>query len=158
LLTLALVAARLGRGLFAIASRASAGGSLVRTLVPVAWLLPLLLGLLRLFAQGNGIIGSTTMGVAIFAVANTVLLTALIYGFARHVDAGERRYVEERERREELERFVAICAWTGRVRWNGEWVRIERYLLDRFGVEVTHTISDEAMASFSGEDESLSGG
>lgn len=117
----------------------------MRVLLPAAWVLPLLLGGLRLLAEREGLIGSTRMGVSIFAVAQTLVLSALIYGFARRLDVSEARYVEERERREELERFVAICAWTGRVRWNGGWVRVEQYLMDRFGVKVTHTISEEAL-------------
>ena len=144
-LGIALVTARLTRGALAIASRATAGGALVRVLLPVAWVLPLLLGWLRLLAESEGLIGSTSMGVALFAVTQTLVLAALIYWSARRLDGSEARYVEERERREELQRLVAICAWTGRVRWNGEWVRVERYLKERFGVEVTHTISDEAM-------------
>ncbi len=144
-LGIALIAMRLTHGFLAIAPRASAGGALVRWLLPAAWVLPLLLGWLRLLAEWHGLVGSTQMGVAIFAVAQTLVLTALIYGFAQHLDAVERRYVEERERREELERFVAICAWTRLIRWNGEWVRVERYLSERFGVQVTHTISEDAM-------------
>ena len=31
------------------------------------------------------------------------------------------------------------------MRWKGEWVRVEHYLQERWGVRVTHTISDEAM-------------
>ena len=153
-LGVALLAVRLAHGGLAIASRASPGGAIVRTLLPIAWVLPLVLGWLRLLAQWQGLISSTPMGVAIFAVAQTLVLSALIYWFAARVDALQQRYVEERERREELERFVAICAWTGRVRWNGEWVRIERYLHERFGVEVTHTISEEAAERLAAEAES----
>jgi hypothetical protein len=145
LLGVALVLGRLGRGHLSIATRRTTAGTMVRVLMPVAWILPLAIGWLRLFAEGEGLILSTQMGVAIFAVAQTVVLTGLIYGFAYWADALERRYATERARREELERVVAICAWTGRVRWNGEWVRIEKFLAQRFGIQVTHTISEEAL-------------
>jgi len=144
-LGVALVAIRRDRGVLAVASRASAGGALLRGLLPVAWALPLLLGWLRLLAQWRDWIG-TTMGVALFAVAQTLVLTALVYWFARRLDVADLRWIAERERREELEQFVPICAWTRRVRWHGDWVPIERFLLERFGIHVTHTISDEAAA------------
>ena len=92
--------------------------------------------------------GNTLLSIAaqpVFAVLQTLVLTGLIYGFAYWADTLQRRYASERARREELERVVAICAWTGRVRWNGEWVRIEQFLSQRFGIQVSHTISDEAL-------------
>jgi hypothetical protein len=145
LLGVALVLGRLGRGHLAIATRRSTAGTMVRVLMPVAWILPLAIGWLRLVAEREGLILSTQMGVAIFAVAQTIVLTGMIYGFAYWADLLERRYATERARREELERVVAICAWTGRVRWNGDWVRIEQFLSQRFGIQVTHTISEEAL-------------
>jgi hypothetical protein len=145
LIGVALVIARFGHGHLAIASRRGTAGAVVRVLMPVAWALPLMIGWLRLLAQREGLIASTQMGVAVFAVAQTLVLTGLIYGFAYWADALQRRFAAERARREELERVVAICAWTGRVRWNGEWVRIERFLSERFGIQVSHTISEEAL-------------
>lgn len=142
---MAQLAARLDSGFLAIVTRRSAGGELARTLLPVAWVLPLLLGWLRLAAQAEGLIRSTQMGVALLAVTQTLVLMVLIYWLARRIDGLEARYREERERRQELERLVRVCAWTGRVRWQGEWVRVERFLAERFGLEVTHTISEEAL-------------
>lgn len=143
-LWIALIAARLGTGILAIATRPTPGGTAVRLLLPAAVLLPPLLGWVRLLAEWQGLV-SPVRGVALFAAAQTMILGAVIYGFALRLDAFELRYRAERRRRAELERMVAICAWTGRVRWNGEWVRVEQYLHERWGVRVTHTISDEAM-------------
>jgi hypothetical protein len=143
-LWIALIAARLGTGILAIATRSTPGGSAVRLLLPAAVLLPLLLGWLRLLAEWEGLV-SSVRGVALFAAAQTMLLGAVVYGFALRLDASEARYRAEQRRREDLERMVAICAWTGRVRWNDEWVRVEHYLRERWNVRVTHTISDEAM-------------
>jgi hypothetical protein len=140
----ALVGGRLGEGLLAVASRPSHGGATIRVLLPVAWVLPVAIGWVRLLAEWQGILTSTRLGVALFAVAQTLVLTALIYWYGLRLDSLEVRWLAERERREELERFVAICAWTGRVRSDGRWVRIEEYLAERWGIEVTHTISEEA--------------
>jgi hypothetical protein len=144
-LWIALVAGRLGLGLLEIASRRSPGGSAVRLLVPIALVLPVGLGWLRLLAQSAGLFASTQLGVAVFAVTQTLVLVALVIWFARRLDASEARYAAERERRQELEQLVAICAWTGQVRWNGRWIRVEQYLAERWGVQVTHGISDEGM-------------
>jgi hypothetical protein len=45
---------------------------------------------------------------------------------------------------ERLRRIVTICAWTGQVKDGGEWVRMEDYLKNRFGVTVSHGVSEEA--------------
>jgi len=145
------IVGRLGTGLLEIATRRSPGGSAVRLLVPVALVLPVLLGWARLLAQSAGLFGSTQLGVAVFAVTQTLILVALVLWFGRRLDASESRYVAERERREELEQFVAICAWTGQVRWHGRWIRVEQYLAERWGVQVTHGISDEGMRQLEGE-------
>jgi hypothetical protein len=39
-----------------------------------------------------------------------------------------------------------VCAWTKRLELDGEWVGIETYLKRRFGLSVTHGISEEALA------------
>lgn len=44
------------------------------------------------------------------------------------------------------ESFVTICAWTGRVRWSGQRVSVERFPRERYNVIVSHGISDEGIA------------
>jgi integral membrane sensor domain MASE1 len=44
-----------------------------------------------------------------------------------------------------LEEFVTFCAWSGRVRWKDEWVSVERFLMERYNLSITHGISDESM-------------
>lgn len=46
---------------------------------------------------------------------------------------------------------VRMCAWTKRLALDGEWVSIEAYLKRRFGLDVTHGISDEALAAMTDE-------
>jgi tetratricopeptide (TPR) repeat protein len=43
-----------------------------------------------------------------------------------------------------LEDLVVMCAWTGRVQLDGKWVRIEEFLIKKFGIQVSHGISEEA--------------
>jgi hypothetical protein len=150
-LWVALTVARVGDGFLEITARPSVGGTAARWLLPVALVLPPALGGLRVFAQYEGWVTAMETGVALFAVAQTLTLAAVVYVFARHLDVVESRYAAERQRRSELARLVAICAWTGRVRWKGEWVRVERFLKERFGVAVTHTISEEAFAAMERE-------
>jgi hypothetical protein len=40
---------------------------------------------------------------------------------------------------------VTMCAWTRRIKWRGTWLSVERFLEERFGLPVTHGISDEAL-------------
>ncbi len=46
-----------------------------------------------------------------------------------------------------LEEFVTFCAWTGRVRWQDQWVSVERFLKERYNVNISHGISEEALAN-----------
>lgn len=41
---------------------------------------------------------------------------------------------------------IRMCAWTKRVDLEGQWVSIEEFLQRRFGVLVTHGVSEEALA------------
>jgi PAS domain S-box-containing protein len=45
-----------------------------------------------------------------------------------------------------LEQFVTLCAWTKRVKVDGRWVTVEEFLRTRFGVTVSHGMSDAALA------------
>jgi hypothetical protein len=40
--------------------------------------------------------------------------------------------------------LIRICAWTRRIEMDGQWVSVETYLRECLGLEVTHTISEEA--------------
>lgn len=72
--------------------------------------------------------------------------------------AQQRRFESEREalieklqakakQVQRLEDFVTFCAWSGRVRWNDEWVSVDTFLHERYNVSITHGISDEALAA-----------
>jgi CHASE3 domain sensor protein len=47
-------------------------------------------------------------------------------------------------RLEKLRQIVTVCAWTGQVKHEGEWIPLDKYLQLRFGLFVSHGLSDEA--------------
>jgi integral membrane sensor domain MASE1 len=44
-----------------------------------------------------------------------------------------------------LQEVVTFCAWSGRVKWNEEWVSVEKFLMERYNLNITHGISDDSM-------------
>jgi tetratricopeptide (TPR) repeat protein len=42
-----------------------------------------------------------------------------------------------------LEDIVTMCAWSGKIQMDGKWVKIEEFLNRRFGIRVSHGISEE---------------
>ncbi|HXH01722.1 MAG TPA: hypothetical protein VNN09_00195 [Candidatus Competibacteraceae bacterium] len=38
-----------------------------------------------------------------------------------------------------------MCAWTRKIRFNGEWVSFETFRWERFGLCVGHGLSEEAL-------------
>ncbi len=76
--------------------------------------------------------------------------------FTTHLAESERMLKEQQHLLEELEKarheirglkkMITMCAWTGKVKMDGRWVRIEEFLQKKYGVEVTHGISEEAVA------------
>jgi CHASE3 domain sensor protein len=49
-------------------------------------------------------------------------------------------------RLEKLQKVVTVCAWTGQVKFEGQWIRLDEYLQRRFGLFVSHGLSKEAAA------------
>ena len=58
-------------------------------------------------------------------------------------------------RLEKLQQFVTICAWTGQVKFQGQWLRLDQYLERQFGISVSHTLSQEAAKKMMQEIEEL---
>jgi hypothetical protein len=140
-----LVLGRTGRGAFQVFARQNMGSAAMRMIIPAIIALPVLLGRLSRTVQDMGWL-QESYAHTVFSVTQTAILGLTVYAFARHVNRLDERYQVERKRREEAERYVAVCAWTRRIRWQGEWVSVEEFLHQRFGLEVTHGISDEALA------------
>jgi hypothetical protein len=145
LVVAALVCARASFGALPVLTGHSRGSAAVRIIMPAIIVLPLLLGQLRMAGEAAGFFTSP-YGHTLFATAQTVILASSVYGFARSMNRLDERYRQERQRRQEYECFVAVCAWTRRVRWQGRWLAIEDFLKERFNLTVSHGISDEALA------------
>ncbi len=58
-------------------------------------------------------------------------------------------------RLERLQEFVTVCAWTGQVQYQGQWLRLDEYLKKQFGVSVSHSLSQEAADKMMREIEEL---
>jgi CHASE3 domain sensor protein len=58
-------------------------------------------------------------------------------------------------RLEKLQAFVTVCAWTGQVKFQGQWLRLDEYLKKQFGISVSHSLSQEAAEKMMREIEEL---
>jgi len=52
-----------------------------------------------------------------------------------------------------LEQLVTVCAWSHRLLYEGQWVSLERYLEQRFGIKASEGISTEQAAKLMEEGE-----
>jgi hypothetical protein len=50
---------------------------------------------------------------------------------------------------------VTVCAWTGQVRFQGQWLRLDQYLERQFGISVSHSLSQDAAKKMMREIEDL---
>lgn len=96
-------------------------------------------------------VGDTIFYLNIFmgvCIGTAVFLTAAM-SQQREAEAEQARLIAElRESAAQvrrLEEFVTFCAWTSRVRWKDQWVPVEQFLHERFDVNVSHGISEEAI-------------
>jgi len=105
-LATALLCARPDQGVMVTLTEDTAGGVMMRRLLPAAIGVPFLVGWLRLLGERAGFYG-TAFGTALFAVSNILIFTFLIWqnaNFLRRLDA-ERRQAEAARRQSE-ERFA----------------------------------------------------
>ena len=58
-------------------------------------------------------------------------------------------------RLEKLQEFVTVCAWTGQVKFQGQWLRLDEYLKKQFGIAVSHSLSQEVAEKMMREIEEL---
>lgn len=95
----------------------SLGGLLVRRLLPFAILAPFIIGWLRLKGELAGYY-DTGFGLAIFATANILTFTFLIWWAADALDkVDERRRLNEQELRDSEENFRALAQATSEIVW-----------------------------------------
>jgi PAS domain S-box-containing protein len=99
LLGVGILAVRPDQGVLAIVTSESAGGLIARRLLPMAMVVPMLIGWLRLKGEQAGLYG-TEFGLALFAVSNVLCFSTLILWTAaslNRTDSGRQR-AEERFR------------------------------------------------------------
>lgn len=81
----------------------------------------------------------------------TSLFLAAAMGQERRLEAEQARLIAElrasAQQVERLKEFVTFCAWTGRVRWKDKWVSVETFLVERYNLNISHGISEEALAT-----------
>jgi CHASE3 domain sensor protein len=58
-------------------------------------------------------------------------------------------------RLEKLQQFVTVCAWTGQVKHQGQWLRLDQFLERQFGISVSHSLSRDAADKMMREIEGL---
>jgi CHASE3 domain sensor protein len=58
-------------------------------------------------------------------------------------------------RLEKLQQFVTVCAWTGQVKYQGQWLRLDQFLERQFGISVSHSLSNDAAEKMMHEIEEL---
>ena len=58
-------------------------------------------------------------------------------------------------RLEKLQQFVTVCAWTGQVKFQGQWLRLDQFLERQFGISVSHSLSKDAADNMMREIEEL---
>jgi len=92
------------------------------------------LGLSQQRAEANAMSSQVTSAVLIGAVAMVLIFIIIIL-----------------MRLEKLQQVVTICAWTGQVKFEGRWVRLDEYLERRFGLSVSHGLSREAADKMAAE-------
>lgn len=103
LFSVAALAARPGRGLMKVITSDTTGGSMARRLLPAAVLIPLVLGTLRFSSEKHGFF-EIESGISLFAFANIVIFTAVIWWNAKLL------FVAEEERLKAMEKLKRTSA------------------------------------------------
>lgn len=133
------------------------GGVMARRLLPVAFLLPLLLGWFRVDGVKTGIY-ETPAGAAFFIVCTITFFTVLVSITARKlhlldndrraaVDARDHTIAELKQALEEvrtLRGLLPMCAWCKKVRNDqGYWDDVASYIMANTSANVSHGICPE---------------
>ncbi len=87
ILALGVLFARPAEGLMSALSSSGPGGAMARRLLPVAIVVPAILGWLRWLAEEQGVLGQVT-GLSLFSLTNSVIFTILIWHSAGWLNRG----------------------------------------------------------------------
>ena len=52
-----------------------------------------------------------------------------------------------KDRHPETQRWLTICAWTGKIQFKRQWLSVEDYLKRAHGISVTHGICPDAISA-----------
>ncbi|WP_193789008.1 PAS domain S-box protein, partial [Zavarzinella formosa] len=117
ILSAGLMAASADRAWVGLLADGGVGGALIRRVFPVAVVIPVLIGGLRLAGQRAGWYG-TEFGAALFAISNITLFTVVLFWAASQVrrSDGNHMQAEEQLRRSER-RYRALIQATPQVVW-----------------------------------------
>jgi hypothetical protein len=107
------------------------GGHLARRLLPLFIFMPLFLGSLRAECEQQGWISHET-GVALMALAQFFVGVGMLFLVAHNLD-----------RVDALKKVVKMSCVSKKVFDQGNWVPVEKYLLDHFNIEVSHGMTPE---------------
>ena len=138
-LSVGILLARAHQGFMAVVSAETSAGYLARRLIPVALLLPPILGALRLAGERGGLYG-TEFGVALTAVATIAALIVVVWLTAERLDRIERRRaLAEAEVQRQSARFQDLydhspCGYHS-LDAEGRFVEMNRTELGWFGYE-----------------------
>lgn len=102
LLSGAILLSESDRGLMAAITGPYRGRLVIELLLPTAIVVPIFLGLLRLYGEKHGLY-STSFGTALFATANIVIFVFLIFRSAASLNKSDRLLQEEMEARRNIE-------------------------------------------------------
>jgi PAS domain S-box-containing protein len=122
-LGLGILFARPDRGLISVLTSEFSGGQTARLILPLALALPLFLGWLRLKGEEVGLFG-TELGFALFATANIVIFTILVWISARSLNRRTAQLIESAHRYRFLADAMPQIVWTakpdGKVEYNNQ--------------------------------------
>ena len=117
----------------------------------------------------EGRLSQQEMGAVVFRInvfmtvcLGTALFLAAATGQQRRYEKEQAQLIDELsaalDRVRRLEEVVTFCAWTGRVRWQDRWVPVETFLRERYMVNISHGISEEALERLRKELRTTEGG
>jgi hypothetical protein len=145
-------------GFVALLAADSEGGMLLRVLLPAAIMLPIALGGVLHYGEQAGWLAvagpPVNLGITGLVFIGLVLWIGLLV--KRH-EAEAQAAAAERERLlaelqgslaelNALQRnLITVCAWTRRVLDQGKWVRFEEFLETHLQINVSHSISADAL-------------
>ena len=103
LLAIGILCVETDRGIMTVIGGSYRGNQIVQLLIPMAILLPILFGLLRLYGERNGFYNNS-YGTALFATVNIVIFVFLIFRTAASLNKSDRALMQEIEERKRVEK------------------------------------------------------